>query len=208
MMPGPIIIRRCLECEKLIVESTVLSGNTFGARFWTDGRMEAPMLPDQLWFVKCPHCSALVWLDELEKVGEIPWDGTPDASLTGAESFLDPSAEDYFAVLSGHALDREKELYLRHRAWWAGNDPRRQGEETGPLSSDEVANLTALAAFLDDSNSHGRIAKAEIARELGQFEEALGLLTAPVSEDHEKAASAIQDLAARRIPSVQEIKFE
>jgi hypothetical protein len=30
-----------------MAQRTLASGNTIGARFWTDGKMEAPMLPDQ-----------------------------------------------------------------------------------------------------------------------------------------------------------------
>ncbi len=71
MILGPTIIRKCLECFDLIEEFTILSGNTFGTIFWTDGKTQVPMLPDQPRFVKCPHCQALVWIDELEEVGKV-----------------------------------------------------------------------------------------------------------------------------------------
>jgi len=51
MLPGPTIVRKCSTCGKLIAQPTLLSGNTFGARFWTDGKREAPMLPEQPWLV-------------------------------------------------------------------------------------------------------------------------------------------------------------
>lgn len=71
MMPGPTAIRRCSACSKLIAERTIMSGNTFGARRWTDGKLNAPMLPEQPWLVKCPHCFALVWIDEQEEVSSV-----------------------------------------------------------------------------------------------------------------------------------------
>ena len=43
MLPGPTIIRRCSACGNPIAQGTLASWNTFGARFWTDGKMEAPM---------------------------------------------------------------------------------------------------------------------------------------------------------------------
>jgi len=69
MLPGPTIIRRCSACTKLIEQFTLNSGNTIGARFWTDGKRDAPMLPDELWLVKCQQSGALVWIDEQEQVG-------------------------------------------------------------------------------------------------------------------------------------------
>ena len=44
MLPGPTIIRECPECGQPIKQWTLLSGNAFGARFWTDGKPDAPML--------------------------------------------------------------------------------------------------------------------------------------------------------------------
>ena len=74
MTPGPTIIRKCSACVKHITQDTIGSGNTFGARFWTDGKRDAPMLPDQPWLIRCPHCATLIWIDEQEQVGEIePW---------------------------------------------------------------------------------------------------------------------------------------
>jgi hypothetical protein len=55
MLPGPNVIRQCNHCQKPFTEPTLMSGNTFGATFWTDGKQEAPMLPDMPWLVKCPH---------------------------------------------------------------------------------------------------------------------------------------------------------
>ena len=71
MLPGPTIIKKCSACSGLIEKYTVTSGNTFGAIFWTDGKMEAPMLSDNPKLVKCPHCGSLIWIDALETVEEV-----------------------------------------------------------------------------------------------------------------------------------------
>lgn len=73
MQPGKSIVRACPSCGQEVIESTTLSGNTFGALFWTDGKCEAPMLPDMPWLVKCPGCEAPLWIDEATKLGEIDW---------------------------------------------------------------------------------------------------------------------------------------
>ena len=81
--PGSNIIRECPECNAALERTTMMSGNTFGARFWTDGKMMAPMLPDRPWLAKCPKCTALFWIDEAKELGrQQPWDKNkqwPDA---------------------------------------------------------------------------------------------------------------------------------
>ena len=44
MLPGPNQIVACPHCEALAQYETLTSGNTFGARVWTDGKQIAPML--------------------------------------------------------------------------------------------------------------------------------------------------------------------
>ena len=68
MIPGPTTIKKCSECSGLIKENSILSGNTVGAKYWTDGKGYAPMLPDWFWLVKCPHCHNLLWINELKKI--------------------------------------------------------------------------------------------------------------------------------------------
>ena len=48
------------------------------------------------------------------------------------------------------------------------------------FSKEQVKNLKALSAMLDESEPNQRILKAEIARELGEFDECLRLLSLPV----------------------------
>jgi hypothetical protein len=155
MTPGPTIIRECSQCGKLMTEHTIGSGNTFGARFWTDGFRDAPMLPDKPWLVKCPHCDFPVWIDEQKQVGEIsPWssavrDGT---AFADARPTITPALQDYEAFLETATVDQEKEQYVRLRAWWAGNDQRRELGRTKPLGDFESRNLHALVRLLGDAD--------------------------------------------------------
>lgn len=208
MLPGPTIIRRCSACTKLIEQFTLTSGNTIGARFWTDGKRDAPMLPDEPWLVKCQHCGALVLIDEQQEVGIV------DGRLPRQDSFKDalpydtPSPDDYFAFLQKGVSDSEKEQYVRLCAWWAGNDARRNGGAVTPLSDDEIANLDAYAALLDETDESGRIIKAEIMRELGRYEDAVALLSTPFREQLAFAAAIIGNLSVQKIAVVREIFFE
>lgn len=74
MIAGRTHIRECSLCGKYIKQQTFVSGNTLLARFWTDGKIEGPMLPNEPRLVKCPHCGALIWINEQKYVGLEPED--------------------------------------------------------------------------------------------------------------------------------------
>ncbi len=208
MLPGPTIIKKCSECSGVIAEDTIASGNTFSAIFWTDGKKDAPMLPDQPWLVKCPHCQALIWIDEQEKVGEIqPF--SDSASYKDTKPYSVPELQDYFSELKKSKIGREKEQYIRLRAWWAGNDKRRSADDIKEkLSEEERRNLQELEKMLDPSDDGNRIMIAEIKRELGQFEDADNLLSRPFDDELSHTASIIRELIQKRDPFVAELKFE
>ncbi len=204
MIPGPIIIKKCSSCSNPIEEHTITSGNTFRARFWTDGKMRAPMLPDHPWLVKCPHCNALLWIDEQEKLGEVGF-WARGTKFGNALAYETPSLRDYFSMLEKGISDSKKERYVRLRAWWAGNDGRRYAESRSPLSDSEKANLRRLADLLDETNGHDRIKKAEVLRELRRFDEAMSLLARPFEDELSYAVSIIKDLVAKKDQFVAEI---
>jgi hypothetical protein len=207
MTPGPTIIRKCSACSKPIAQHTIGSGNTFGATYWTDGKREAPMLPDQPSLVMCPRCHAPVWIYELDQLGEVEPCASSRCRFKDAIEYGTPSFDDYLAVLSGGRTIPEQERYVRLRAWWAGNDPRRNGTREMPLSSREASNLTAFATLLDDSDLHDIVMKAEVMRELGRFDEARMLLGKSIDDRMSQAVAIINALCDKGDPYVTEMHF-
>lgn len=205
MLPGPTIIRQCAVCAKPFHQETLLSGNTLGARFWTDGRMEASMLPDQHALVQCPHCQALLWIDEQEILGEVDWGDR--TSFKDARAYTIPTFEDYLTMLESEDLEPEKERYLRQWAWWTGNNPRRKSAAPQPLSEREAKNLWGLAALLDESDDRDRLRKAEVMRELGEFGEALKLLSEPLAPTLIEYCSKIKRLSKKGDALVREVRI-
>jgi hypothetical protein len=208
MIPGPTIIRECSACGKYIAEGTIVSGNTFGARLWTDGKLDAPMLPDEPRLVKCRHCGSLVWIEEEKQVGEIdPWcsENPGNDAFEDARPAKTPTLRDYVGFLKAGISDKEKERYVRLRAWWAGNDGRRKSNKTKPLTSFESNNLRAFATLLPEADDNDRLMKAEALRELGQFEEAEKLLAAEFESEFAKVVSTIRELNEKRNAGVAEI---
>ena len=206
--PGPDIIRECPQCQISIRQQTTMSGNTIRAQYWTDGKMIALMLPDLPWLVKCPKCGTLFWLDEAKKIGAEGGLWGDDTTWPDAVSSSLPSEADFLSMLSAGPLPREKELYARTRAWWAANDAARTNEmATVSFSPAQEENLHALAGLQDEKNPDERITKAEIFRELGEFDECIELLEAPFENNrHTKVATFIKTHAEQKSQQVREIK--
>lgn len=204
MILGPAVIRQCAACSKLIQQFTIQSGNTFGAKFWTDGQREAPMLPDQPWLVLCPHCHALLWINELQPLGESNLWVELNGQFRDALHYKLPSLDDYFSLLEQGVAESGKEQYVRLRTWWAGNDLRRNQETDIPMSAREAANLAVFATMLDESDASERVMKAEVLRELSRFDEAKELLTRALDQP---VVAMIKGLIEKGDPCVRQIHF-
>ncbi|RFC48367.1 MAG: hypothetical protein DVB23_000597 [Verrucomicrobia bacterium] len=186
MLPGPIRIIKAPGCQNLLKVETLLSGNTFEAIFWSDGKMEAPMLPDQPWLRKSPSEKVLFWMDEVEKVGET----YPGRKLKGKDEAWEalefakaPSEKNYFQALEAGLADSPKRLeYLRTRIWWKGNDPIRK-KKRKELTARHRENLEALLELNQGGDPGSRLTKAEILRELGRFEEAAEVIEGEFPDD-------------------------
>lgn len=203
--PGPTVIRECPKCKALVEQPTTASGNTFGARFWTDGKMQAPMLPDRPPFVKCPKCKALFWIDEAKKVSGKPG-GDKAGKQTTPVAYELPTEADYYKT-ADTVKDKKKEKQLRIRGWHLANDRRRNAPsgKKAKLSKRAVANLNALYSLLPDSDPEARIMKAEISRELGRFDRALAILKHDFPSELTDVVSVIRSLAKKKDAAVQEI---
>jgi len=184
------IVRECPHCKTHLAQEETVSGNTIGAKLYTDGKREAKMLPDHPWLVRCPHCSNLFWVDEAVQVGS----GFEAAS--GEINVLAPSEKEILNFLEGLTLPKDKEIYLRMHAWWSANDAWRWVPNPKPVFSEaQIKNLEALSAILNEAEPIERILKAEIARELGHFDNSKNLLSFEFADQFNYAASIIRQLA-------------
>jgi hypothetical protein len=195
-----LIVRECPHCKAHVVQEDTLSGNTFGAKIYTDGKREAKMLPDHPALVKCPVCSQLFWVDEAKEV-DVGFE-----AADGKQKVLAPSEKELIPYLASETLPKEKEFYLRLRLWWMANDAWRYVPNSKPaFSPEQVKNLIALSALFDDSLPGHRILKAEIARELGRFDECLLLLSYQFEEDYGSAVGFIRKLAEDKVRVVHQL---
>lgn len=70
MQLGPDKYYKCPNCGAYLYTHTILSGNTFGAREYSDGKMVAPMLPEYPNLTKCGECGTIVMLKQLEPLSD------------------------------------------------------------------------------------------------------------------------------------------
>ncbi|MCC6354991.1 MAG: hypothetical protein IT577_13965 [Verrucomicrobiae bacterium] len=207
MTLAPSNIRECPACKKPVEQLVLNSGNTFGAVQWSDGFLAAPMLPEFPRLGRCPHCATLFWVPEATLVGDC-W--PPDIAASqwpGAKTVEGPTAEEFLSAIPLCGGDKEKELFVRLRSWWRSNDRFRKGvADAPPFSETERGNLEELAEALDDAHPHHTVMRAEIARELGQFEQCLALLERDFGEELMYVVGTIRDRALDLDPKVMELK--
>jgi hypothetical protein len=216
MTPGPLQIIACPQCNALASHTTLLSGNTLGATYWTDGKMIAPMLPDTPAVTQCQNCQKYYWVEDAEEVGE--WncfEGEPPNPAWGDVPEIEELSEpEYFQALEqGIAEDEEQEKLLRLFAWWRRNDAYREEDaETSALApaadTPWKENLAALAELLDADEPEDRVMQAEIFRELGDFERALQILESITEEGLKPAVGQIKALCEKQETGVCRMNFE
>ncbi len=218
MIPGPDEVIECPNCKMLARVFTWITGNTVGARRWTDGKMIAPMLPIPPAITRCKGCDGYFWLSDAKVIGEIaPWDletsESPNKWKT-AERVRELSETEYHeAINMGVARSKKQELHLRIRAWWANNDslrfssqdPSKPSHASPVRSAAATANLECLLEQLGTEDPNERIMKAEVARELARFDAAIRILEFNFSSEYAKTASLIRELAQAKNLLVREI---
>ncbi len=67
MIPAVPILIQCPHCNLKYVKRSILSGNTFGAQYWSDGKMDAPMFPEYPKVVVCKNCQDHFWISDMNK---------------------------------------------------------------------------------------------------------------------------------------------
>lgn len=196
MLPGPTLVKQCPSCQGLFKQSSLASGNTCGAKYFTDGNMNAPMLPRTPSLIKCPHCSAVLWsnkpiqvdsfrtylvhliFEEDENLRETKHAQAKELIKKYEETpfFGRPTFDD---LLQFAASESDEELSIRTTAWRVGNDSRRKSDSPSPLSQDETQNLERIVDLLSQGlQGYSPLVLAEALRELGRLDEAKTVIEA------------------------------
>jgi hypothetical protein len=218
MLPGPEVLIACPYCDTASTYGTLSSGNTFGARGWTDGRQIAPMWKVPPSVVKCRGCGRCHWLKDAREIGQAMIEDLiiddhiplPRQDIDPAELALwrkagpvqEPSEEEYYqAFAEGLAGDDGQERTLRMLAWWRRNDGFRNagdGAPAQPMTPAAEGNLRRFLELLDEKEGTEGLMMAEILRQLGEFDAASQMLDRCDAERYGVAVRRIRALCESR----------
>ena len=175
MLPGPTIIISCPFCGQYSKKETIISGNTYGAQLWSDGKRIAPMMPENPILVVCKKCDQFFWVKDAKMVTEVT-NAVELKEKWGDVDYVEfPTFHQYFKALE---LIPD-EIFIRGCIWRSYNDYFRNNEEdkiTSEMEQLNSENLTALLKILDENDTNELLTKAEVHRNLGQFEKSKELL--------------------------------
>lgn len=176
MMPGPLMIYACPKCGTEVMQDSIASGNTFGARMWSDCRMDAPMLPEYAEVTKCAGCGDYFWLEDAGSVREMFAFGPEAEELrrSGKMKYARHlSQRQLVAVLRDMELIPERERYLRLRLWWAGNDAERKGRverRDGEEQRQYLHNLVRLHALCQPETTENVLLVCALLRAMKKYQ--------------------------------------
>lgn len=202
MLPGPTLVYECPCCGNLLTTITYMSGNTFGGKLYSDGKLDGSMLPEGTHITKCKKCGSIFWLRKAKQVGmystykfapmyrsgtkpdtveeESPFWPKEDPAWRKADAAAPLSIDDCFRALEeGMAGDGTEELDIRLQIWWRYNDRIRVGKPIFESDTDEARwtdNAAKLITLFDQTNNRQRLMTAEVHRNLGNFEECIRLI--------------------------------
>ena len=191
-------VRQCPNCACEFSFWAVNSCNTLGAKFYTDGFIDGRMYVDGSDLLACPKCNTYFWRDDVpirkslrdyEYFDKPEWKSLPEASQLHGRDY------EYLLPLKLWRNKTEEE-YVRIRAWWSFNaEYRLQACEDFKLPAEQEENLERLLHLLDTNNQHSLVMKAEILRELGQFDECLRAINQVSDNRYSKVVNVIKKLA-------------
>ncbi len=171
------------------------------------------MLPEFPAVAKCHGCKRFYWVNGAEVKGEIELFGDKSKHVPKEWECAEPiehlTIDEYIEALdSGVGTDVEKQRYLRVHFWWAVNDIVR-GDSNAQIPTRYLQelkeNLGRLSALLDERDPKDKIMKAEIARETGDFAQAVHLL-GDVPANFRWVADKIMELSKKKNSSVTQLR--
>jgi hypothetical protein len=202
MLPDADIIIACPHCRTAARVFQLISGNTFGAITWTDGWMDAPMMPRVPRITRCTRCAEYFWVASAPLIGSgggsIEMEGQEHEDQWPNAPHIEPLDEDecFAALAAGLGEHPDLELELRVLTWWRGNDAFREPENQPGHNETEraVANMERVIVMTENGDEDLLLFRAEAQRHLGRFHDALSTLSGVGCSDYWPAKSRQLDL--------------
>jgi hypothetical protein len=175
-----ILRARC--CGATFAERNYSSMNYSGAEFWTDGRIFAPLVPNDDGVRRCV-CGCYFLIRNADQIAALP----RDSIISPPEAAQRVPDADTGALLASGIADEDMLIVLRRRHWRQLNNPyrvvyrqhRETDQSTFPTYEPTEAqrdNMTALLGLLATEGAVDWLEVSELHRELDQPQEAQSAL--------------------------------
>ena len=92
--PRPPAIVHCPFCDHRVSQATPRSGNSIGATFWTDGKIEGPMVSKWFDLISCPHQDCNAYFLGSEAKLDVLQPGFGDNDFDDVDPFADDDSEE------------------------------------------------------------------------------------------------------------------
>lgn len=174
---GPARKAYCPHCHAVKLIATIASGNTIGARMWSDMKSEAPMMPRASYVQKCEACSKYftlaVWAD-YDAEPEYADDGSTGTwgNLTFSEW---AEAMDQFEATGEYTNEDEKaSVYINflqtyNDEFFRGHEPKEPTEADKVLFIKYVDKLLGIMP-IEEVGADASVMLLEFYREAGQWD--------------------------------------
>ena len=165
MLPANAKIVKCPFCGERKELLNLASGNTFGAKHWSDQKMIAPMLPRVSPVQKCPKCGKY-YLEYKQ-----PYKEGDDWSSERGELSYQEWKEAYEQFKSDKRIKRDDMQVIRHHIIMAFNDEFYRNGSNLVTSQEEAFFIEIINDYIASNkwNSQNMLFKAELYREAGEM---------------------------------------
>ena len=165
MLPANAKIVKCPFCGERKELLNLASGNTFGAKHWSDQKMIAPMLPRVSPVQKCPKCGKY-YLEYKQ-----PYKEGDDWSSERGELSYQQWKEAYEQFKADKSIKRDDMQIIRHHLIMAFNDEYYRYEDNMAEAREEAFFIEIINDYIASNkwNSQNMLFKAELYREAGEM---------------------------------------
>ena len=168
MIPGNAKIVKCPYCGTRKELFTMISGNTFGAIFWSDNKRIAPMLPMVSPVQKCPSCGKY-YFENKNRCGK----GDSHSFELGELTF--PEWKEAYAQFQAEGVDDKTLNNVRYWLIHSYNDYYYRSNKASNPSEEDFEFFSKIVVELIDSFNWNSAAdllmKAELYREANMMQE-------------------------------------
>lgn len=187
----------CPSCSAVYSKMNLMSGNTFGAIYYSDCKREAPHMPDTPRITECTVCHEIFWLDASTIVEE----SDVDLQKVHEAAFL--SIDGYTKALRMHMCRNSNQIIdLRLRLLWAYHDEYRAGRiRHEDLRSNRAYsdNIEELMTGLDREDPGEGLLLAELYRFIGMYAVSMKISKPFLGETDYCVADTSYDLASKQV---------